>query len=44
MIRGTASQLTEILPSIAKLHRLRGMLRGSEYDGEDVDNEVNAYN
>ena len=40
VIRGVVSQVTEFQPSIAKLHRLRGLLRGCEYDGEDIDDQV----
>ncbi|KAL5523641.1 hypothetical protein ACEPAG_7814 [Sanghuangporus baumii] len=36
VIRATIDHILELSPSIAKLHRLRGMLRGCEYD-EDCD-------
>ncbi|KAL5528520.1 DCC1 [Sanghuangporus sanghuang] len=36
VIRATIDHILELSPSIAKLHRLRGMLRGCEYD-EDSD-------
>ena len=39
VIRATINHILELTPSIAKLHRLRGMLRGCEYD-EDSDDRV----
>lgn len=35
VIRGHVKQLLEITPSVAKLDSLRGLLRQSEYDGDD---------
>ena len=34
VLRETASQILEITPSIPKLHRLRGLLRNSEYNDD----------
>ena len=35
VIRGSVKQLLELSPSIAKLHRLKGLLRHCEYDGDE---------
>ena len=42
VIRATIDQILELSPSIPKLHRLRGMFRGCEYD-EDSDDRVRVY-
>lgn len=35
VIRGSVKQILELSPSIAKLHRLKGLLRSCEYDGDE---------
>lgn len=44
MIRGSAQQILELAPSVAKLHKLNGLLRGREYDGFEYEKEGRGNN
>lgn len=44
VIRGSAQQILELAPSISKLHKLNGLLRGREYEGFDDEEEGNRNN
>lgn len=41
VIRDSLNEILELVPAVPKLYKLKGLLRGQEYDGDDLDDEEN---
>jgi sister chromatid cohesion protein DCC1 len=42
IIEDSLNEVLELVPIVPKVHVLRALLRGREYDGEDIDGEAST--